>query len=368
MLDFSKGPIIGLSPMDGVSDAPFRYITHKYGSPDATFTEFVHVIGICRGGERLWQDFIFADRERPISAQLFGTETEYFYHAAKIAAEMGFDGVDINMGCPARSVAEHGAGAALIRTPELAKEIVKAVQKGVKDWYETGELTGITNKFKQRVERMVDERKRFSEKDGVEFKRYANGADRSVLPVSVKTRIGYSEVTVRDWIKTLTEVEPAWLTIHGRTLKQLYTGQADWDAIAAGVESTHLPVLANGDIKSVADIKRVLELTKAKGVLLGRASYGNPWLFKNLNKFKQDFNSDTTYIPSLEERFAVVKEHVKLHLELKGPGSFVQLRKHLGWYMSGFPEAAELRKQLVVSNNEEEVEQILDKALSRYSK
>jgi tRNA-dihydrouridine synthase len=356
--------IIGLSPMDGITDGAFRYIATKYGKPDLTITEFVHVIGICRGGERLWQDFIFSDLERPIYAQIFGTEPDYFYHAAKIAAELGFDGVDINMGCPARTVAERGAGAGLIQQPQLAQEIVRSVRRGIKDWFETGELTGIKDSFKQRVIDMVQVRRQRAEQDQTIFKRYSSGAERSLIPVTAKTRVGFNEITISEWIKQLSEAEPDRISLHGRTFKQMYTGQANWDAIAEGVSNTHIPVLANGDIKDFNDIYTVISHTGAAGVLIGRATYGNPWLMRNIDLLKQNWGKVTDYNqfiyrPSMAERVSVLLEHVDLHTKLKDEGAFVQLRKHMGWYATDFPGAVELRQQLVRSNSLAEVKQAL---------
>lgn len=349
--------------MDGVTDAAYRFITSKYGSPDITFTEFVHVMGIMRGSERLWQDFIFSDAERPTVAQLFGAEPEYFYHASKIVCELGFDGVDINMGCPMRSVTDHGAGAALINTPDLAQQIVREVKRGVRDWYETGELTGIDDEMRRRIQVMVDARRRRADVLGIPFKRYAAAADRSLLPVSVKTRIGYKEVVVEEWMKTLTEVEPSWISVHGRTLKQMYTGEADWEALARGRQATHLPFLANGDVRTFEDIKSILQMTKADGVLIGKGSYGNPWIFKGLVDLKQALVTcgalPQMYVASEEEKKQVMLEHVKLHVELKGEGAFVQTRKHMGWYMNGFPGAVDLRKQLMQTNTVVEVEAVI---------
>lgn len=362
---FDQKPVIGLSPMDGISDEPFRFITNKYGKPDISYTEFVHVMGLVRGGEKLWEDFYFADTERPILAQLFGIETEYFYHASKIVAELGFDGVDINMGCPARSVTEHGAGAALIRNPALAKQIVLATKQGVKDWYESGgELTGIKQSLKLRIKKHKELRQKRCEELGVAFKSFANGNEREIIPVSVKTRIGYDQIIVGDWINHLNEVEPNHIALHGRTLKQLYGGQADWEAIAVGVATANSPVLANGDIKSFDDIAKVLDITKASGALIGRATYGNPWFFSQISDFREGKELKPIEI-NVTERIKVMLEHTKLHVDLKGEEAFVQMRKHLGWYASGFPNAVELRIKLVRSNSLEEVEGILEAASSK---
>ncbi|MBL8015061.1 MAG: tRNA-dihydrouridine synthase [Candidatus Doudnabacteria bacterium] len=360
-----KFPVIGLSPMDGVTDAAYRFFTNKEGKPDITFTEFVHVIGLCRGGERLWQDFIFHDTERPVVAQLFGAEPEYFYHAAKIVCELGFDGVDINMGCPARTVTEHGAGAALIRTPELAQEIVRQTRKGVQDWFETGEVTGIEDHIRARIPQMKAQRRMLAERNAVPFKHYSQGDERSLLPVSVKTRVGFDSIVVSDWVKYLLEVEPAWLTIHGRTLKQLYAGQADWDAIALGVQTVdgQFPVLANGDVKTYDDVQRVLTHTKAQGTLVGRGTYGNPWWFKHVQQLKEALAAGSPvpemFTPSWPAAKQTMLDHAKLHVELKGPLSYVQMRKNLAWYVSNIPDANELRRKLVLSNSVEELEEIL---------
>lgn len=340
-------PIIGLSPMDGVTDAAFRFVTKKYGNPDVTYTEFVHVMGMCRGSERLYQDFIFTDLERPIIGQIFGAEPEYFYHAAKLICELGFDGVDINMGCPAKSVAEHGAGAALIRTPDLAADIIKATQQGVVDWAADGELTGVSDEIKQRIARMVEQRRQRNLVLGVAFKRYGAGAERGTVPVSVKTRIGYDEIVVEQWIAHIAEQKPHWIAVHGRTLKQLYTGQANWDALALAVKATDLPVLVNGDIKTQDDLSRVLELTNARGALIGRGTYGTPWWFNRENK------------PNPQKIIEIMLEHAQLHVELKGESSYVQLRKHLAWYSQHLPNSVEIRKRLVTSNNIDELQQIL---------
>src|SRR3972149_8194050 len=127
-------PIIGLSPMDGVTDHPYRHIQKKYGRPDVVYTEFATVEGFCRGVEKVLDDFLFNEEQRPIVAQIYGTSPQLFREAATALCQMGFDGIDINMGCPAKSVAHSGAGAALILTPKLAQEILKATKAGVGGW------------------------------------------------------------------------------------------------------------------------------------------------------------------------------------------------------------------------------------------
>ncbi|KXK25711.1 MAG: putative tRNA-dihydrouridine synthase [candidate division WS6 bacterium OLB20] len=344
-----KKPVIGLSPMDGVTDAPFRYIAAKYGEPDVVLTEFINVNGIYHAPEQLFYDFLYHEIERPVVAQIYGNDPAFFYIAAKVVGELGFDGVDINMGCPSKSVAASGSGAALIATPDLALDIVRAVKQGVADWVKDGlkdvrpELIAQTEATKNRLIEL-----------GVSLP-----AERRHIPVSVKTRIGYKDVVAVDWVNTLLKEEPANITMHGRTLKQMYTGSADWeqlyraaDAVAewnsAHSSEQRITFLGNGDVQSLADADKRMS-GNMDGVLIGRASFGHPWIFKGL-----DFDD----VP-LQERIAVAIEHAHLHARLKPEQMFVQLRKHLGWYMKGFHGAAQVRAELVRSENAEQVERIL---------
>jgi len=357
-------PIIGLSPTDGVSDNAFRYITKKYGNPDLMFTEFTNVMGLCIAGFNILQAFEYDESQRPIVAQIYGKEPEYFYHASKIVCALGFDGVDINMGCPAKTVAASGSGAGLIRTPDLAREIIAAVKRGVDDWKNDGKLTGLNSKTEAAVNLMVDSyRKRVINLSDLENKElYGRNnlklGNRSLIPVSVKTRIGYDIPVTKSWIENLAKESPKWITVHGRTLKQMYTGSADWNEIGIAVDSTNIPIIANGDIKNLEDVKKVLEITKAKGVLIGRGSFGNPWIFKELNTIK-----DNSYIfkePDYLEKFKVLIEHTEEFVRNnKESRAFFQMRKHFGWYIKGFDGAKELRDKLLRSNSVDEVKEIL---------
>ncbi len=334
-------PVLGLSPMDGVTDSAYRYITKKYGNPDLIFTEFTNVIGLSVAGHHVLKDFHYDKSQKPIVAQIYGKDPEYFYHAAKIACELNFDAVDINMGCPAKNVASSGSGAALIKTPELAKEIIAATKEGVRHWVEDGKLTGLPTKTKNAIKALENE-------IGIE------PHERQMIPVSVKTRIGFSEPITEQWISTVASMNPAWISVHGRTLKQMYLGEANWLEIKKAVEITDIPVLANGDIKTYDDYKRILEVTGAFGALIGRGSYGNPWIFKG-RKFED---------VSLEEKIKVLIEHTRKFVELNpDPKAFVQMRKHFGWYIKGFDGAKETREELMRANSTEEVELILGEFL-----
>ena len=325
-----KKPIIGLAPMDGVTDAPFRLLVAKIGKPDIMTTEFVSVEGICAGAMRILKDFKYNEIERPIIAQLFGTDPECFYKAAFVVAKMGFDGVEINMGCPSKNVSSKGAGASLIQTPELAKKIILQTKKGVKNWANGKEIEeiGLPQEILEHISGFKTERK--------------------IIPVSVKTRIGYNTNIIEEWTKHLLEAKPANITIHGRTLKQMYTEQADWDAIATAtkiIKKTDTTVLGNGDIKTVKEGIEKVKHYGVDGFLIGRAALGNPWIFG-------DKEAD------INERLETAKQHAKIYEKIF-PEYFLPMRKHLGWYCKGFPGASKIRQELMVSNSAKEVEDIL---------
>jgi nifR3 family TIM-barrel protein len=352
--------------MDGVSDAPFRQVHAEIGRPDIMFTEFTNVQGLWRGDIRLLDGFLFDDAERPVVAQIFGSTPPDFYRSALMVCELGFDGVDINMGCPSKCVAGKGGGAALIREPKLAQEIVRAVKRGVEDWAngQTLESIGLAPERIERIRLMNAARK--------------TPIQRRLLPVSVKTRLGYDTIIIEDWVKVLLEVEPVAISLHGRTLRQMYTGSANWDAIgraAAIVRQTPTLILGNGDIHSVEDARRHILETGVHGVLVGRAAMGNPWLFRDLRTMRAELLARGLYQtattahapaerPSPQERLRTARHHARLFAKLLPDHRWIEMRKHLSWYCRDFFEAATLRRQLVQSNSLSEVEQLIEDNLS----
>ncbi|MFH2019013.1 MAG: tRNA-dihydrouridine synthase, partial [bacterium] len=239
-------------------------------------------------------------------AQLFGKEPELFEEAAELIATMGFDGIDINMGCPAGKVSEHGSGAGMIATPEVAQNVLKATRRGA-----------------------------------------------GKLPVSVKTRLGVSDThEMEEWIEALMEVKPVVISLHGRTLRQMYTGKADWKMIAKAAEIVHKRggiILGNGDVKTKEEALEKVRQYKVDGVLIGRASFGNPMVFSDKSE------------PSFEQRLEWMVEHAKKYEETFGIEQFAPMRKHLAWYAKGFEGASELRKKLVITSSAKEVEEIVSK-------
>jgi tRNA-dihydrouridine synthase B len=363
-------PIIGLAPMDGVTDAPCRTMHGLYGRPDVVLTEFTNVEGLWRGSDRIFRDFLYTPAERPVVAQIFGCRPEYFYRAAHVVCELGFDGIDINMGCPARSIANRGGGAALIRVPETAKAIIRATRQGVRDWA-NGQTLEDLEMDPSRIQRI-----RQMNEDRVRVWGDSTRIERRLIPVSVKTRLGFDSIVITDWVQELLELEPAVISIHGRTLVQHYKGEANWDAIAAAAEivrKTSTLILGNGDIHNLYEAAQRIRATGVNGVLIGRASFGNPWLFQRKETLRELLHKGVAptpqnlpeILPTREERLLMALEHARVHARLKGEDHFVEMRKHMGWYLGHFPGAKRVRNDLVRINSLAEVERIIQAALDR---
>ncbi len=326
---------MGLAPMDGVTDAPMRYITAKYGRPDVMFTEFVSADGLKRvtGGNKLslasrnslLRHLRFDEIERPVVAQLFGGDPESFFEVTKLIVKMGFDGVDINMGCPAKKVAGRGEGAGLIKNPELAGEIIAAVKRGVK------EATKLRSYEATNLGKNME------------------------IPVSVKTRIGFEKVDP-EWWKFLATQDLAAVTVHGRTFKQLYQGEADWEAIgeaATLIKQSGAVFLGSGDVRDRAHGSLLSAQYGVDGALIGRGAMGNPWIFDPNFQFTNS---------NFQLRLKVAIEHARKFEEVFPNDRFFIMRKHLSWYARGFDGASELRQKLVLCNSADEVE----KAVKRF--
>lgn len=318
-------PIFGLAPMDGVTDHVFRTMVYRKGPPDVLFTEFVSVEGLSRRIPALFNDLKYEAHERPMIAQIYGYEIEAFRQCIPIVAELGFDGVDINMGCPAKRVVHSGGGAALIKTCPHAQTLIETCAQALDEWYDqTGKR----------------------------------------IPLSVKTRLGYDKIIVKDWIGPLLDTgRLSNISIHGRTLKQGYSGSANWDAIGEAAllaRGSGTTILGNGDLQTFADAVERIRTTGVNGVLFGRATYGNPWLFRDKGKFRgENPPLAPPSSPSVTELAETLLEHARLLDETKDSRHFIQIRKHAGWYMKGFPGASELRNQLVRVSNLVELEAVL---------
>lgn len=330
--------------MDGVTDQPYRHIQKKYGQPDLIYTEFTNVEGMCHGATRLLKDFMYDESQRNIIAQIYGTTPEYFRQTATVVCELGFDGVDINMGCPAKNVASSGAGAALIETPELAKEIFLATKAGVADFLNgkrAKDCPDINNKIATEVAKRATHVPQHI-------------IERNEIPVSIKTRVGYYQPVTEEWITFLLDLEPAAIGLHGRTLKQHYSGLASWEEIAKAAElakNTNTLILGNGDITTNQDAQDRINTYGVDGVLIGRGSFGNPFIFQS---------EITIGSPSLVE---IALEHSYLFEKTyrnEDRYNFLPMRKHLGWYIKGFENAKEIRVKLFQANSADDVKTIFE--------
>jgi nifR3 family TIM-barrel protein len=307
-------PFFVLAPMADVTDAAFRRLIAKYGKPDVMYTQFVSCDGLCSPGrDALLVDFWYGENERPIVAQIFGATPENFYKTAKLVAELGFDGVDINMGCPDKSVCKQGAGAALIKNPSLAKEIIQATKEGSGD-----------------------------------------------LPVSVKTRLGDTKNIIDTWLPEILSTKPAAVIVHARTKKEMSKVPAHWDQVKHAVEiarGSGVPIVGNGDVVDLEDGRKKAEETGCDGIMIGRGIFGNPWCFNPEIKLA-DIDLATKLKTSIE--------HTRAFEEILGKHkNFVIMKKHFKAYASGFDGAKELRIKLMEAKDADEIEQIINEFLKK---
>jgi tRNA-dihydrouridine synthase len=291
-------------------------------------------------------------------AQLYGNNPDLFYQAAHIVCELGFDGLDINMGCPSRNVAASGSGAGLIRTPDLAHEIMRATRQGIADWAAGRSLTDAGLKESRVGMIRAMNRRRPVRADPPPARR--------AIPLSVKTRIGYDSVIVERWIEHLLAEQPVAISVHGRTLEQMYRGAADWSAIERAAQlarKTSTLLLGNGDVQSLQDLARRVRQHGVHGVLVGRGALGEPWLFRRKEAARAAVSDPARPVegesPSREERFRVMLDHARQYEALLDRQCFPRMRKHLGWYCKGFPSAAALRAAMVRASSSEDVARLV---------
>lgn len=302
-------PFFILAPMADVTDMAFRQIVVSCSKPDVLYTEFVSCDGLCseKGKPKLMPHLAFKENERPIMAQFFGANPDNFYKCAQFAVELGFDGIDINMGCPAGKIVKHDSGAGLIRNPELAKKIIQETKRGA-----------------------------------------------GSLPVSVKTRIGYNKIITEEWVRSLIEAEPASITIHGRTMKEMSKVPAHWDEIGKAAvlcREAGIPIIGNGDVMTYAEGMEKAEQYGLDGIMVGRAIFSNPWFFDpNIDPIKK----------TRQERIVLLKKHIQNFIELWGNDkNFAVMRRFIKVYISGWPGAKELRTKLMTSKTAEQVLDVL---------
>ncbi len=325
-----------MAPMADVTDVAFRSLVAKFGAPDVFWTEFVSADGLyhtrpvrdkaspmsglacagvsngtsemklSEGHKSLLRDLQFEKNQHPIVAQIFSSQPEMIIYTTKLVAELGFDGVDINMGCPDRTIEKQGCGSAMIKTPKLAVEIIRAAQEA------------------------------------------------SNLPVSVKTRVGYNKESLDEWLTALLEANPAAITLHLRTRKQMSLVPADWELMKKAVEirnriNPNVLLIGNGDVQDMDDARKKVAESGCDGAMIGRGMFGNPWVFAGRKSLD---------VP-LAEKLAALIELAHGFEKISPPKNFSVLKKHIKAFVTGFDRAAELRGKLMECENAAEIEKVI---------
>ena len=316
-----KGTFLCLAPMSDVTDIAFRQIIAKHskhgkvnGGPDVFWTEFVSADGIAskEGRKKILPILKYSKNEKPIIAQIFGAKPENIKTTCQIISKLGFDGIDINMGCPDRAVVRQGAGSALINSPKLACEIIRAAKAGAPK-----------------------------------------------LPISVKTRIGFNHIQYKTLLPKILKEKISALTIHLRTKKEMSDVPAHFELAKDIVKTVRkydkkVVLIVNGDIQSLEQGKKLVKETGFDGVMIGRAIFGNPWFFYTKKKIENI---------SVKEKLKVLIEHTKLYEKLLPHKNFANMKKHFKAYVCGFDNAKELRIELMKTNNAKEMNGIINSFL-----
>ncbi|WP_353106850.1 tRNA dihydrouridine synthase DusB [Acetoanaerobium noterae] len=288
-----------LAPMAGVTDLPFRLICKQFEA-SLLYTEMINAKAVCYEDKNTFDMLLVEDEEKPVAVQIFGSEPGFMAEAARTLTELNrFEIIDINMGCPAPKVVKAGDGSALMKDPKLAYEIVNKVKAATK------------------------------------------------LPVTVKFRKGWDEQSINalEFGKLMQEAGADAVTLHGRTREQYYSGTADWEIIKELKEKLTIPVIANGDITSFEAAERILDITKADALMIGRGAQGNPFIFKEVNDYMESAILPKEICPKLKIDTAI--SHYKLALKYKTQHKAVtEMRKHLGWYLKGLKNSARIKDHI----------------------
>lgn len=300
-------PIMILAPMDGVTDSVFRQIVCSVGRPDVLFTEFVPIDAILsiKGQDVIKKSLQFSETERPIVAQIWGTDPDKFFKVAKLLSKLGFDGIDINMGCPDKSTIKKGACSALIKNPKLAREIILATIKG------------------------------------------ANG-----LPVSVKTRIGFNELDTENWVRALLQTPITALILHLRTVSEMSKVPAHWEEIEKAVKirnelKLNVLIIGNGDIKTLKEAKDKCKKYKIDGVMIGRGIFENVWLFNEKVNIEN-------IIP--KQKIELLIKHLNLFKKTYGKDKHFELmKKFVKCYVNNFKGSKKIRESLMKTKSLDEL-------------
>ena len=309
---FKNTPLV-LAPMAGVTDAAFRAVCREHGA-DITVTEMVSSRALVYQDSRTSSLLLRNEGEAPFAVQLFGNDPEVMRKAAEIACErVDPDIIDINMGCPTPKIVNNGDGSALMKNPALAAEIVREIKRGLK------------------------------------------------TPVSVKFRKGWDggSINAVEFAKVLEDAGADFLTIHGRTRVAMYSGRADWDIIRDVVDAVSIPVIANGDVFEAEDAPKILKRTGAAGIMIGRASFGNPWIFEQCRAALE--GKEIPALPSLETRLTVAEEQIKKSAENTCEKvAVLEARRHIAWYLRGVRGANYFKTRVKTVTTLEELHRLLE--------
>lgn len=318
-VDLGANPLL-LAPMEDVSDQSFRLLCKRFGA-DLVYTEFVNSDGLIRGAASSVAKLNLLDAERPVAIQLYGQHLEAMVEATSIACVTHPDIIDLNFGCPVKKIAGRGAGAGMLRDIPLLLKITREVI------------------------------------------RVAN------CPVTVKTRLGWDEnaICIDSLAEQLQDEGIAALTIHGRTRAQMFTGTADWEAIARVKANPrlHIPIIGNGDIVTAEGAANAFKKYGVDGIMIGRGTYGRPWIFRDIKHYIA--TGDLLPNPSIDERVKIAREHLQLSLQVKGEvrGIF-ELRRHLGCYFKGLPDFKPIRLSLLTECDPAKLDELLCEVARRY--
>ncbi|MBR2026468.1 MAG: tRNA dihydrouridine synthase DusB [Alistipes sp.] len=318
-IEFRKEALF-LAPMEDVTDPSFRYICKRFGA-DMVTTEFISSDGLIRDAWKSRAKLNINDFERPVAIQIYGNQIEPMVEAARIAESANPDIIDINFGCPMKKIAGRGAGSGMMRDVPLMVEMTKQIVEAVKK------------------------------------------------PVTVKTRLGWDDDSknIEEIALRLQDVGIAALTIHGRTRCQLYKGEADWTLIGKVKNNPliKIPIIGNGDVDSGEKARQMFDRYGVDAVMIGRATYGRPWIFREVRHFLD--TGEVLPQPSVVERVAIAKEHLSKSIEVKGERvGVLEMRRHLSNYFKGLPNFKETRMRLVTENDPAELMAVIDSIAERW--
>lgn len=302
-----------LAPMAGVTDLPFRLLCKEKGA-GLLCMEMVSAKAIMYNNKNTDALMAIDEREMPVSLQLFGSDPDIVANMAARIEERPFAILDINMGCPVPKVVNNGEGSALMKNPKLAAEIVRKTAKAISK------------------------------------------------PVTVKFRKGFDDNSVNavEFAKYMEDAGASAVAVHGRTREQYYSGEADWEIIRKVKEAVTIPVIGNGDIKDADSAIKIQDVTGCDGIMIGRAAQGNPWIFEEILYYMEHGKKKER--PDKEEVKAMIRKHAALMFETKGEYIGIrEMRKHVAWYIAGFPGSAKIRKEVCSTTHFEELEALIER-------